>query len=221
MIFPESTLINQKIQKKRFYENVDLNSKIKDMFKDAIDTILLTNKLSEDTIHISRTENIEEIFVFSITLKSEEYLDKLKDLLLVIDRAIPYPILYEIKLENGNIMYIIAYKKRNKVSENDFVVDVYFIKEVKKNDKKFEKDMKSIFNSLNLEILYEKILRLFSGNNKKIGIEDLVENLKKIDLLEKEIEDLEKKVKSEKQPDRQFKLYNELGKKKKELEKLK
>lgn len=220
MIFPESTIINQKIQKKRFYENVNLNSKIKNMFKDAIDTIILTNKLSEDTIHISRTENIEEIFVFSITLKSEKYLEKLKDLLLVIDRAIPYPILYEIKLENENIMYTIAYKKRNKVLENDFVVDAYFSKEVNKNDKKFEKGMKSIFNSLNLEILYEKIIRIFSNNNKMISIEELVENLKKIDVLKKEIEDLEKKVKSEKQADRQFKLQNELGNKKKELEKL-
>jgi hypothetical protein len=152
MIFPESTIINQKLQKKRFYENVELNSKIKNLFKDAIDSIVLTNKLSEDTTHINRTENVEEIFVFSIALKSEEYLEKINELLLIIDRAIPYPILYEIDLENGNIMYIIAYKKRSKVSGNDFVVDTYFIKEVKKNDKKFEKEMKSVFNSLNLEV---------------------------------------------------------------------
>jgi len=218
MIFPKSTEFNQKIPKERFYQNLDVNNKTKKEFIDSIDTITLKNKLAKDTLNINSTKEVEEIFVLGIELKKEESLENIEDLLLLIDRAIPYPILYKIS-RRKKTLYKIAYKKRNKVSGDDFVVETYFSREIE-NEAKFEKELTPIFNSINLEVLYERLIRIISGVKKDTPIEELVENIKKRRILEREIEVLEKKVKTEKQTDKSYKLFEELGIKKRELEDL-
>jgi hypothetical protein len=218
MIFPKTTEFNQKIPKERFYKNLEVNNKTKKEFIESFDSILLRNKLAKDTLNIPATKEIEEIFVLEIKLKKEGKLENIEGLLLLIDRAIPYPILYLISA-GEKFYYKIAYKKRNKVSGDDFVVETYFSREIE-NEKMFEKELKPIFNSLNLEILYERLIRIISGAKKEIPIEELVEKTKRRKILEKEIGILENKIKIEKQADRQYKLFEELGIKKKELEEI-
>ncbi|MCA9497394.1 MAG: DUF4391 domain-containing protein, partial [Nanoarchaeota archaeon] len=84
--FPKSTIIEKKIPKTRFYENIELSSKIKQKFVNYIDSIYLMNKFSKDTININPTNEVEEIFVFKVILKSEKYLSSVDELLLIIDR---------------------------------------------------------------------------------------------------------------------------------------
>jgi hypothetical protein len=218
MIFPESSFLNQKIPKERFYQNLEVDNKIKERFVNEIESIRLKNKFSKDTLGIKGTKNVEEVFIFSIIIKDESYFDKIEDLLLLIDRAIPYPILYEFDFKDKKT-YKIAYKEKSKANANESVVDVYFTREIE-DEKKFEKEIKGIFNSLNLEILYEKLIKIILQENSKKDVKELVENYKTKEILLKEIAVLEKKIKTEKQADRQFKLLNELGEKKRELEEL-
>ena len=53
--------------------------------------IIWKYKLSKDTINILGTNNVEEIQIFEIELKSKIIP---KNILQIIDKAIPYPILY-------------------------------------------------------------------------------------------------------------------------------
>jgi hypothetical protein len=222
MIFPKSTIINKKISKKRFYENSEISSSIKKKFINYIGSVTLSNKFSKDTINISGTDEVEEIFVIQVFLKSEEYLDKIEDVLSIIDRSIPYPVLFEFQLGENHFVYKIAYKKKSKIDDNKSVVDVYFTREIIKKDlKRFEKEIKGVFNSLNLEIFYEKLIRLFIKGDKNLSIDRVVEKHKKYALILREIEILEKKVSKEKQADKQFKLFKELKEKKAELKKYK
>lgn len=218
MIFPESSFLNQKIPKEKFYQNLDVDNKIKERFQKEIESIHLKNKLSKETIGIKSTKNVEEVFVFSVILKNEGFIDKIEDLLLLIDRAIPYPILYEFEFPEKKI-YKIAYKEKSKANENDSVVDIYFTREVL-DEKKLEKEIRGIFNSLNLEILYNKLVKIILQDRSKKDVRELIEEYKRRDVLIQEIEILEKKVRTEKQADRHFKLFNELGARKKELEQL-
>ncbi len=172
MIFPKSTEFNEKIPKERFYQNLDVNNKTKKEFVDSIDTITLKNKLAKDTLNINSTKEVEELFVLGIELKKEESLENIEDLLLLIDRAIPYPILYKISRRKKTLAKI-AYTKRNKVSGDDFVVETYFSREIE-NEAKFEKELTPIFNSINLEVLYERLIRIISGVKKDTPIEELV-----------------------------------------------
>ena len=186
--FPKSTIIEKKIPKTRFYENIELSSKIKQKFVNYIDSIYLMNKFSKDTININPTNEVEEIFVFKVILKSEKYLSSVDELLLIIDRAVPYPILFQIFV-NDVLKYLkIAKKERSKVDSNKFVIDIYLSKEF---DTSFEKKFGNIYNALNLEVFYHNILRLFL-ENKKEDINSEIERHKLKLELEREIEKLEK-----------------------------
>jgi hypothetical protein len=120
MELPKKTIINQKIPKQRFYDNIELKTKIKNRFKEEIGSITLKNKFSKETIGIEKTKEVEEIFILEIKLKENKYLEKIESLLEIIDKAIPYPILYKFNIHN-QIIYKIAIKRRNEVNINHFI----------------------------------------------------------------------------------------------------
>ncbi|UXM85121.1 DUF4391 domain-containing protein [Methanococcus aeolicus] len=209
--FPKNTEIFQKIPKNTFYENCDIDKTTKKKFVDYIDSIYMMNKISKDTANIEPTKNIEEVFVFQINLKNKKYFEKIEDLLEIMDKSIPYPILFQIKFENKSI-YKIAYKEKSKVDLNKCIVDIYLTKEnieVSENN--------NLFNSMNLEIFYERLLLLFLDNFKESDVSKAIQKYKKYKSLNKELELLEKKILKEKQADNQYKLYTEIKRIKKEL----
>ena len=69
--FPERCKVNKFILKKTFYEKIGLSTAVKDDFVNYIEKIIWLYKLSEETIGITKTEKIEEIQVFELTLKSK------------------------------------------------------------------------------------------------------------------------------------------------------
>ena len=90
---PKKCVVDKFIPKKIFYEKVNLSSSLKQEFVDKVDKIYWKYKISEDTLNISKTENVEEIEIFEITLK--EKVD-CKNIIKVITKNIPYIILFEI-----------------------------------------------------------------------------------------------------------------------------
>jgi hypothetical protein len=211
MNFPKSTELRKNVPKTSFYQKVDMNSTTKKKFQDYISSIYIINKLSKDTINIKSSKEVEEILVFQIVLKDIGYLKKIEDVLLIIDKSIPYPILFVLIVGKKEIMYKIAYKKRNHIYEGNSVVEVYL------SLKEFN-FQKSIYNSLNLKIFYEKIIRLFLGKSyKDLEIEEAVQRYKYLKQLKKELIVLEKKIIKEKQSDKKYKLYEKIKNIKKEL----
>lgn len=215
-MFPESTIIGRKIPKKSFYENVQLSTSIKKKFVEQIDKIVFVNKFSKDTLNIPKTADVEEVFVFDISLKDNAYLDKIEGVLGVIDQSVPYPILYQFKLRDF-VLFKIAYKKRNKNNPNKSIVDVYLSKKIPIEELvSFSKKLDGIFNALNMEVLYENLIKLFL-HEQKSSLDESVEEEKNQMYLFGEISRLEKLMIREKQPDRQYKLHDEISKLKKEL----
>lgn len=215
-MFPESTIIGRKIPKKSFYENVQLSTSIKKKFVEQIDKIVFANKFSKDTLNIPKTAEVEEVFVFDISLKDNAYLDKIEGVLGVIDQSVPYPILYQFKLREF-VVYKIAYKKRNKNNPNKSVVDVYLSKKIPVNElDSFYNELDRIFNALDMEILYENLIKLFL-HEQKGSLDESVEEEKNQMYVLSEIGRLEKLMLREKQPDRQYELHNEVNKLKKEF----
>lgn len=214
IMFPKTTIIGKKIPKQRFYDNVELSTSLKNKFVEQIDGIVFTNKFSKDTLNISKTDEVEEVFVFDITLKEKKFIDEIEGVLTVIDKSVPYPILYQFNTGDF-VVYKIAYKKRNQNDINKSVVEIYLTKKISIDElDSFKKEFDGIFNALNMKILYENILKLFL-HEQKGSVEESVKDEKNYLAVKNEINRLEKLMHREKQPDKQYELHkkiNELNK---------
>ena len=196
---PKKCVVDKFIPKKIFYEKVNLSSSLKQEFVDKVDKIYWKYKISEDTLNISKTENVEEIEIFEITLK--EKVD-CKSIIKVITKNIPYIILFEIYC-NDEVRYAIKH--------ND---DIYFTNWNEKIDFNFD--------GIDLNIVYENIIRSVANiSEQNNNINEELEKSKRISEIQKEMEKLERKMKAEKQFNRKVELNLELNKIKKELEELK
>ena len=212
----ERTHIGKKIPKQRFYENISLSSALQKKFVDYIDSVVLLNKFSKDTLHIPSNKAVEEVFIFEVKLKSNEFIGKIDDLLEIIDRSIQCHILFKIRI-NKKLICKIAYKNRSQSDSSKYVVDKYFMREFK-SEEEFSEAILPVFNALNMKVLYENLLSLFL-DFKEDKIEESVQKHKDYLTLRTEVDELEIKMNKEKQADRQYELHKELKTKKKELAK--
>jgi hypothetical protein len=96
--------------------------------------------------------------------------------------------------------------------KNNCVVETYLTKEVlKENKKEFGNEFLEIFKSLNLEVVYEKILNLCLKNkNEKGGIREKIKDEKQKEEINQKIKILEKSIRKEKQPDRQLEIIRKI-----------
>lgn len=201
---PKTTFVNKFIAKSKFSEKTEIKPKIKKEFTNKIQRITWKYKIAESTINIKKTKRIEEIQVFEIELKEQKIP---KNILKLIDKAIPYPILY-----------VFTYK-------DDFA---YGISLIESSDNYYfsEWNQKIDFNfsAINLEIVYQNIIKSFitpETVRSESNFDEIIEKDKKIKILNKEIEVLESKIKKEKQFNRKDELNRQLLEKREELEKWK
>ena len=174
---PKECVVDKFIPKKIFYEKVSLSSNLKQEFVDKIDKIYWKYKISEDTLNISKTENVEEIETFELTLKEKV---NCQNIIKVITKNIPYIILFEICYKD-EVQYAIKH--------ND---DIYFTNWNEKIDFNF--------NGIDLNAVYENIIRSVTNiSEQSNNIDEELEKDKKFKEVQKEIERLEIKMKAEKQ----------------------
>lgn len=194
---PDRCKVNKFIPKKTFYEKIGISTSVKDDFINNIDKITWLYKLSENTLGISKSQDVEEIQVFEIILKEKVFP---KNIIKIISKAIPYKILFVLKY-NENYCYSIK------------VDDIYF--------SKWNEDIKFNINGLTLETVYENIVKsIIKENDNMNSFNNIIENKSKVDELSKKIEQLTNKVNNEKQFNKKVELNIELQKLKKEMEAL-
>lgn len=195
---PDRCKVNKFIPKKKFYEKIGVSSAIKDEFINNIDKITWLYKLSEDTLEISKSQDVEEIQIFEIILK-EKVLPK--NIIKIISKAISYKILFVLKYDKD---YCYSIKVDN----------IYFTE--------WNEDIEFSINGITLETIYENIVKsIIKENNNTNTFDDIIENKSKVDELSKKIEQLTNKVNNEKQFNKKVELNLELQKLKKEMEELK
>ena len=89
---PAKTIYGKFIPKEKLYNHADINASTKEKFVRQIERITWANKISPETVNV-KPGKYSEIEVFRIDLKDGNIDDKL---IQIIDRAIPYPILFVI-----------------------------------------------------------------------------------------------------------------------------
>lgn len=210
---PKSTEFNKRVPKQKFYDNLTVSADLKRFFVEKVKAIYWRNKIAETTINISTGENVNEIQVFEIKLNGRSIDDKF---LCQIDKEIPYHILFLLECE-GKYQACIGFKEAVNSGRNAFKVDKYY-----RTEWMDEYELPLKLDGLNTDTIYENFVKQIAGDRLNVNNdEDLktsVERNKQIEKLEKQISALQKKIKKEKQFNKQMEMNIELKKLIKDLE---
>ena len=211
--FPESTVIIKKIPKQKFYDNISITPALKKVFTENIKQIIWNNKIAASTLNLAVGKNVTEIEVFKVELNSKELN---QNVLLQIDREIPYHILFILCFEN-EVQAWIGYKEEAQNGNNAFKVSSYYHTEWINKD---ALDLR--IEGLDIDKVYENFIKQINGCswNNAISLSENINIIERKEKLQKEIDKLEKLARKEIQPKKKFELVNQKRKLEEELKKL-
>ena len=81
------------VSKTKLFSYHKATSRIRDLFSEQVEQVRWVYKLAPETINLTASKNVPEIQIFNIKLKSEDLDD---DVLRHIDKAIAFPIIFEL-----------------------------------------------------------------------------------------------------------------------------
>jgi hypothetical protein len=192
-IYPAKAEFNRTIPKVKIYANAKPAKSVKAKFVSQVSEIVWKYKLSPETTNLAARGGYSEIQVFEITLKEQE-LDT--EVLMAIDKAIPYPILYRL-LHEGRIKRVVAYKRPAADGSGKWLTGTYF--ETAWMDATAPAIPLPV--ALNLKALYEQMLLACIELPPRAGekLDVLVERVRMIRKCRRDLAALAAKMKSEKQ----------------------
>ena len=197
---PNLALINKFLPKNTIFQQAWMRHTARDEFSKYVQRITWKYKLAENTIRIKKWKNVEEIQIFEVILKEKELPKKVFS---IIDKIIPYPIIYECRY-NDHVAYVISYNKEYYSTDRD---------------EEIEFDL----TWTNLDRVYQNIISKFITEEHietEESFEELIDWKHKKEELEKEIDKIKNKIRKEIQFKDKVKLNIELQKKEKELKEL-
>lgn len=212
---PKTTEFNKKIPKQKFYDNLNISSSLKRVFVEQIESISWKNKITTSTTNLAFGKDVVEIEIFEVKLKELSISDEIFKL---IDNQIPYHILFLLEYK-GKYRALIGYKEILK-GNIQVKVSKYYSTDWMAPDKLLLK-----LEGLNLDFIYESFIRQIAGikldkKNNNECLKSSIERNEIMEKLKKQIEHVQRKIRKEKQLNKQSELNTDLKKLKKELEEL-
>ena len=219
---PESTTLNRRVPKQKFYGNLAVSAALKRSFIDEIKTIWWRNKFAVDTLNLAKGTTVTEIEVFEIELANGELNE---DILRQMDRLIPYHLLFVLSFAD-RVQAWIGYKEASAAGENAFKVSRYY-----HTDWIPREALRFTLSGLTLDKVYENLVRnihaasqpapIGRGGLRAVGeaeaawrddlpISANIARDAERARLEKQIAALEKRARVEKQPKKKFELVQQV-----------
>ncbi len=200
--YPKKAYFGKTIPKTKFYENGNVSSKLKELFVKQVDKITWLYKLAPETINVQASKDVPEIQVFEIAFKGD---DLSEDILLCIDKAVQFPIIFEIKSDAG-VKTVCALKTRS--SGDNWKISHYFYSticpvEIKRTPLEI---------SLSLNSIYEQVIYALSEIKIKTNetLQDFIDRIDTIMSKTAQIEQIKKKIQTERQFNRKVELNSKL-----------
>lgn len=212
---PKTTEFNKRIPKQKFYDNLTVTPALKKVFIDQIKTIYWRNKIAASTTNLAPGTAVTELEVFEVKLNSQILEDSF---LRQIDKEIPYHILFILEYE-GQYKAVIGYKEESG-GNAAFKVNRYYSTEWMDEDA-----LPLKLEGLSVDSVYENFVRQIAGDALAATapgetLKEAVDRDEKRQSLQTQIAKLQKKIKGEKQLNKQMELNAQLKKLKKELEEI-
>ncbi|MGE9271479.1 MAG: DUF4391 domain-containing protein [Verrucomicrobiales bacterium] len=121
--YPPATLVNRVIPKTKILENARPTARLKALLTQEIQQIRWHAKLSPETVKLAATPQVPEIQIFHLKLKGP---DIHTDLLQLLDRTIPQPILFELENADGLLAHSAAHKRPSEADSSQWVTGPRF-----------------------------------------------------------------------------------------------
>lgn len=198
--YPKQAEFNHVVPKTKIYAHARPSKRIKDLFVAQVGEIRWKYKLSPETINLPARHGIHEIQIFELTLKTAD-LDA--DVLLAIDRAIPFPLFFQL-IHDWQFRCAASYKRPSDADAAKWVIEASF--QTEPQPEAAERPPLPV--ALDLAGLYEQMIRrhLPLPPRPGEGIREHVTRFNAIQATEKEQRLLRTRLRSEKQFNRKVEL---------------
>lgn len=200
--FPRTTMVGKPVPKTAFYKHLEVNTKIKQHFVDDVTRIDWLYKLAPSTINVEDGKLVHEIVVFSAELKSKDCPD---DVFLFIDQNMPRHVVFILEYDN-RYKVLLNYKEWKDGQNGQFKI-------IKTFATNWLADDQLVLNleGQNMDALYEALAGQVSGfgTKKAEDTKRIVELEGLIDKAKREVATIQKRIRNERQLNRQMELNGE------------
>lgn len=212
--FPKAATFGRVLPKSKIYDFAKPGKKVKDSFVQEVEKITWAYKLSPETTNIPANGVVREIQIITIALK----LGKLsQDVLQTIDKAIPSPLFF-VLIYNGKTRYAAGYKRPSEADKSKWVVGSYFESEWTDG----EAAPTELPVALNMDGLYQSLLKRIAPLPLRKGesLDELVARVDGLKSKERAAQQLEARIKREKQFNRKVEMNRTLNQLNQEIDEL-
>lgn len=200
--FPQTTIVGKPVPKNAFYKHLEVNAKIKQHFVDDVVSIHWLYKLAPSTINVEDGKRVHEIVVFSAVLKSQDCPD---DVFLFIDQNMPRHVVFILEYDN-RYKVLLNYKEWKDGQNGQFkIIKTFGTQWLTDNQ------LLLTLEGQNMDALYEAMAGQVSGfgTKKAEDTKRIVELEAQIGKAKREVDAIQKRIRNERQLNRQMELNGE------------
>ncbi len=210
--YPKSAAFGRVLPKNKIYSYASPSAAVKNLFVRQVEQIVWQYKLAPETIKLKQSRATPEIQVFRIALKTGELKH---NVLQCIDKAIPFPILFELQYEERT-QVIAAFKRPSDVDKSKWVVSDYFESDWLPSGS----PRAPLPVVLDLEALYAHLLTSLMPFHARSGegLQSFVTRMEFIRARQRELEECKVRMRKEKQFNRKVMINSKLRALKQEIE---
>lgn len=208
--FPPSTKVGKPVPKNAFYKHLEVNAKMKQHLVDDVVSIQWLYKFAPSTLNVSDGTSVHEIVFFSALLKAGDCPD---DVFLFIDQKMPRHVIFILEYD-GKYKVLLNYKEWKEQQTGQFRIVKTFTTEWLT-----ETELRLSIEGQTMDAIYESMAGQVSGygTTKSEDTKRIVELEALIAKGKREVEVLQKKIRSERQLNRQMEMNGEARNLKKQI----
>ena len=218
--FPPQAKVDRLIPKNKFYEQGKANSKIEQLFVDQVENIRWAYKLASSTIHLQDQEDLKEIQIFRVKSRVED-LDV--SVLSFIDKLILTPIIFEVVYQD-KVKVIATYKRLNQADKTKAVIGQYYasgwLEDVDRVELPLYLKLADLYEHFITQLLPIASSKNQENDNESVSIELQLQKAQQLESLQKQLDRLKSKLRTEKQFNRKVELNKHIHALESDLNKL-
>ena len=218
--FPQQAKVDRLIPKNKFYEQGKANTKIEQLFVNQVENIRWAYKLASSTIHLQDQEDLKEIQIFRVKSRVED-LDV--SILSFIDKLILTPIIFEVVYQD-KVKVVATYKRLNQADKTKAVLGQYYASDWLEDADRVELPLylklADLYEHFIAQILPIALSKDQENDNESFSIELQLQKSQQLESLQKQLDKLKSKLRTEKQFNRKVELNKHIHALESDLNKL-